>query len=63
MHLARIIFGALGLGLATTIVLFVLLLIVLGGDRASQIIFGISPAIFVVLFGAAWFPFVRRRMK
>lgn len=59
----RVVFGSLALGLATTIVFQILLLFVVGGKHASEIIFGYSIGLFVVGFGALWFPFIRKRMK
>ena len=63
MPVAKTIFGALALGLATTVVLFLCLFVIVGGERASEILFGFSPAVLIALFAALWYPFVRHRLK
>ena len=63
MQIAQSIFGALALGLASTVVLAVIAFIVAGGEWTTNLIFGLSPAIFILAFGAMWYPYVRRRMR
>jgi len=63
MRLFRILYGSAGLGLATTIVVMLLLLALVGAKRTGEIIFGYSIAFFIVGFGALWFPFVKKHMK
>jgi hypothetical protein len=56
-------YGSAALGLGTTILLQLVLLVAVGTEKAGNIIFGYSIAIFIIGFGAAWFPFVNKRMK
>lgn len=58
-----VIFASIALGVATTLVVFLVLIFALGASRAVDVVFGYSPAIFVVPFGALWYPFVRRRLR
>lgn len=63
MRYFRIIFGCFGAGVASVIVLSLILNVVVGGERADEIIFGYSSALIAIVFGLLWFPFVKNRMK
>ena len=59
----KVFFGSFALGVGSTLLLVVLLMIPLGASRAAEVVFGYTPAIFVIVFGALWYPFVKRRLK
>ena len=51
------IFGSLALGLATTLILTIVGLIILGPETATKLWTNWN-AIAVILFGACWYPFI-----
>ena len=55
-------FGSAALGLASTIIMLVVLFVIVGGNRASNIIFD-HLTIFIIGFGALWFYFVNKRLE
>jgi len=59
----KVLFASVALGAGTTLVLLVLLVLVSGATRAADVVFGYTPALFVIVFGALWYSFVKRRLK
>lgn len=62
-RIIRVLFGCMALGLGTTLILLVLLMLVFDGKQAGHVIFGYSPAIFIIGFGALWYPYINKRLK
>ena len=49
--------------MVSTILLYLVLMMVIGIESASVLVFDYSPAIYILAFGLIWFPFVRKRMN
>jgi len=58
----KVLFGCFALGVASTLLLLVIVFIAFG-NQAVDLIFGILNAAFIIGFGIAWYPFVNKRLK
>lgn len=62
-RLFTLLFGCFAAGVASVLVLSLVLTVVLGGEKANDIIFGVSPAIPAFAFGSLWYPFLSKRLR
>ncbi len=59
----RVLFGSIAMGVGSTLIFLVVLMVFVGGKKAGNIVFGYSPAIFIIGFGALWFSYVNKHLK
>jgi hypothetical protein len=63
MRLFRVLFGCAALGLGCTLILLVIIMVAFDGETARKLIFGYSPAIFIIAFGAPFYPYLNKNLK
>ncbi len=61
--MGKIVFSCAALGLGSTILFFLLCMVFLGLKEAENIVFAISPGLYVVAFGIIWYPIIKKRLK
>ena len=59
----QLVMGSAALGLATTVLLLIVLMVVYDLETAIGIVFDYSIGIFIVIFGMFWYPILKKRMK